>query len=144
MNIEYHVTNLSVNKNNQVAYNLYKKNGFTEYQDTGKMIFMSTNSNYKEQASLIESETPDIPYLEYDTEGQSRYLSFWYSDKLQVLHYYRSKLLRYILHLLSNLRLLIFLIWNMILKEEPLLVIILNPTITYWRFCQLSLKRSLI
>ena len=69
--LKYHVTNLSVNKNNQVAYNLYKKNGFTEYQDTGKMIFMSTDSNYKEQASLTESETPDIPYLEYDTKGRA-------------------------------------------------------------------------
>lgn len=55
---EYEITHLSVNKNNEVAYQLYKKLGFKTYNTTEKMYFMklkSLNESYIEESSTNRS-----------------------------------------------------------------------------------------
>lgn len=52
---ELKITHLSVNKNNKVAYELYKKYGFKTYKETDKMYFMSINSIENESCMLEET-----------------------------------------------------------------------------------------
>ena len=49
---ELKATRLSVNKNNNLAYDIYKKYGFKDYDETDSMIFMSINESTFKRSEL--------------------------------------------------------------------------------------------
>lgn len=62
---------LSVNKSNKVAINMYKKNGWKEYDNSDSMIFMNKGT-IKE--SYLEESAKGIRYIDYRSNEAKKYI----------------------------------------------------------------------
>ena len=82
------VDNLSVNKGNKVAYNLYKQFGFREYDYIGTVVFMKTiNSKINESfvGNIYDNFISDVDYIRMKDDHGDRVIGF-YDESVQFVN----------------------------------------------------------